>query len=58
MLRSFPHYQQLDSMDCGLSCLRGDRNGRITLDRTILPADKTDREGRILRSLGVIMHLV
>ena len=22
MLRSFPHYQQLDSMDCGPSCLR------------------------------------
>ena len=27
--------------------LRGDRNGRITLDRTILPPDQTDREGRI-----------
>ena len=22
MIKSFPHYQQLDSMDCGLSCLR------------------------------------
>ena len=38
--------------------LRGDRNGRITPDRTILPPDQTDREGRILKSLGSIMHLV
>ena len=38
--------------------LRRDCNGRITPDRTILPADKTDREGRILKSLGSIMHLV
>lgn len=22
MFKSFPHYQQLDSMDCGPSCLR------------------------------------
>lgn len=22
MIKSFPHYQQLDSMDCGPSCLR------------------------------------
>ena len=28
--------------------LRGDRNGRITPDRTILPPDQTDRERRIL----------
>ena len=38
--------------------LRGDRNGRITPDRTILPPDQTGREGRILKSLGSIMHLV
>ena len=36
----------------------GDRNGRITSDRTILPPDQTDREGRILKSLGSVMHLV
>ena len=52
MLRSFPHYQQLDSMDCGPSCLRmiAKFYGRVYSIQNLREKAFITREGVSIRS--------